>query len=223
MPARKRILLIADEAHLRAALGEHLAAEFETVEAGSAADAVAVGHAGRFDAIVLDASAADGSGAAECRTLRAADADTPILAVVAGSGTADAIQAAGASDSVARPLRLGDLIARLRALLRRRDVADAGFAIGDYVLQPARKALVDTRSGARIRLTDKEAAILRHLHGARGAVVSREDLLAAIWGYNADVNTHTLETHIYRLRRKIERDLATPLLVTGPGGYRLAR
>jgi DNA-binding response OmpR family regulator len=223
MPARKRILLIVDDTHLRAALGEHLAAEFETVEAGSAASAAAVGHAGRFDAIVLDASATDGSGAAECRTLRAADAAIPILAVVAGSGTADAMQAAGASDSVARPLRLGDLIARLRALLRRRDAADAGLAIGDYVLQQARKALVDTRSGARIRLTDKEAAILRHLHGARGAVVSREDLLAAIWGYNADVNTHTLETHIYRLRRKIERDLATPLLVTGPGGYRLAR
>lgn len=223
MAAKKRILLIADDADLRAALGEHLAAEFETAEAGSDDVAAARARAGRFDAIMLDASAADDSGAALCRTLRAADRDTPLLAVVAGSGAADAMREAGASDCVVRPLRLGDLIARLRALLRRRDAADAAFAIGDYMLQPARKALVDTRSGARIRLTDKEAEILRHLHGARGAVVSREDLLAAIWGYNADVNTHTLETHIYRLRRKIERDLATPLLVTGPGGYRLAR
>lgn len=223
MAAKKRILLIADDADLRAALGEHLAAEFETVETGSADAASMPARAGRFDAIVLDAGAADGSGVASCRTLRAADGVSPILAVVAGSGLADAMLEAGASDCVARPLRLGDLIGRLRVLLRRRDAADASFAIGDYMLQPARKALVDTRSGARIRLTDKEAAILRHLHDARGAVVSREDLLAAIWGYNADVNTHTLETHIYRLRRKIERDLATPLLVTGPGGYRLAR
>ena len=101
---------------------------------------------------------------------------------------------------------------------------DAEYAIGAFRFQPARKRLVATTTGARIRLTDKETAILRHLHRAVGQVVPRDALLGAIWGYNSEVNTHTLETHIYRLRQKIEADAANAtLLVTAPGGYRLVR
>ena len=132
---------------------------------------------------------------------------------------------AGANDYVAKPFRLGELLARLRAQLRQHEASeDAEFVIGPYLFQPAHKLLLDADTRKKTRLTEKEASILRFLYRAGGKAVSRETLLGEVWGYNAGVNTHTLETHIYRLRQKIERDPATAtLLVTAEGGYRLAR
>lgn len=115
-----------------------------------------------------------------------------------------------------RPLRLGTLLARIAAMLERAP----NLRIGPWRLDAAARTLEDA-AGRRVRLTDKEAAILAYLSAAPGGV-ARETLLAEVWGYSAAVTTHTLETHIYRLRRKIERDpSAAELLVTEEGGYRL--
>ncbi|MEA2861787.1 MAG: hypothetical protein QOC72_3826, partial [Methylobacteriaceae bacterium] len=98
---------------------------------------------------------------------------------------------------------------------------DATFRIGQYTFQPSSKHLINDK-GNKLRLTEKETAILRYLYRAGQSVVTRDVLLREVWGYNSNVTTHTLETHIYRLRQKIERDPAhAQLLVTEAGGYKL--
>lgn len=227
MASSKRILLVDDDAHLRAALTEQLSEDFVPVEAATAAEGRALALSQTFDAILLDVGLPDLDGRELCRALREAGIACPILMLTGATEEQDMISGldAGASDYVTKPFRLGELMARLRAQLRQHAAAeDAEYAIGAFRFQPARKRLVANATGARIRLTDKETAILRHLHRAAGEVVPRDALLGAIWGYNSEVNTHTLETHIYRLRQKIEADAANAtLLVTAPGGYRLAR
>ena len=112
---------------------------------------------------------------------------------------------AGANDYVTKPFRFAELLARIRAHLRQRESSEeALFRIGPYTFQPGAKHLIGEK-GNKLRLTEKETAILRFLYRAGQAVISREVLLREVWGYNANVTTHTLETHIYRLRQKIER------------------
>jgi DNA-binding response OmpR family regulator len=227
MNAQKRILLVDDDQPLRQALAEQLEGEFVAVEAATAAEGLATARAGRFDAILLDVGLPDMDGRELCRQLRAAGVTCPILMLTGAVGEQDTIAGldAGANDYVAKPFRLGELMARLRAQLRQHEATeDAEFVIGPYLFQPAHKLLVDTQTRRKTRLTEKEAAILRFLYRAGGKPVPRETLLGEVWGYNAGVNTHTLETHIYRLRQKIERDSANAaLLVTAEGGYRLVR
>jgi DNA-binding response OmpR family regulator len=98
---------------------------------------------------------------------------------------------------------------------------DAVFTIGPYSFQPSSKLLMGSK-GNKVRLTEKETAILRFLYRADQKTISREVLLQEVWGYNSGVTTHTLETHIYRLRQKIEKDAAMPeILATEAGGYKL--
>jgi DNA-binding response OmpR family regulator len=146
--------------------------------------------------------------------------------LTAADGEADTIMGleAGANDYVTKPFKLGVLMARIRAQLRQFEQSeDAVFTIGPYSFRPSSKMLLDNeKAGKKVRLTEKETAILKYLLRAGTKPVPREILLAEVWGYNAGVSTHTLETHIYRLRQKIERDPgAAKLLITDPGGYRL--
>ena len=129
----------------------------------------------------------------------------------------------GANDYVGKPFRFVVLLARIRSQLRQYEASeDAEFQVGPYTFRPTSKNLVD-QQGVKLRLTEKEAAILRYLHRAEQQPVARETLLKHVWGYNANVTTHTLETHIYRLRQKIENNPAeAQLLVTEGGGYKLA-
>ena len=114
--------------------------------------------------------------------------------------------------------------ARLRAQLRTHEQReDAVFTIGPYSFRPSAKLLQEADGKKKVRLTEKETAILKYLYRAKDHVVGRDTLLGEVWGYNAGVTTHTLETHIYRLRQKIERDpAAAEILLTERGGYRLA-
>ena len=114
------------------------------------------------------------------------------------------------------------LLARIRAQLRQYEASeDAVFQIGPYTFRPGAKLLINEK-GSKLKLTEKETAILRYLYRAGQKVVGRDVLLAEVWGYNANVTTHTLETHIYRLRQKIETDPSNArILVTEPGGYKL--
>ena len=218
MTAPPRILLAAGDAPLREALAEQFDAHdrFETVEAATGAEAVTRARNARIDLILVDGGLPDRGGL--CRRLRGHDAAVPIILLTGEEGGHEP----DADETIAKPFRLGALLARVRAWLRRRE--DAAFAVGPYRLRPGANRLVDAETGAEVRLTGKEAAILEYLHRAGDRAVDRAVLLGEVWGYRAAVATHTLETHIYRLRRKIERDPARAhLLVTEPGGYRLAR
>ena len=149
----------------------------------------------------------------------------PIILLTAADTEADTILGldSGANDYVAKPFNTGVLLARIRAQLRQFELSeDAAFLIGPYVFQPSQKLLLDgSDDNRKVRLTEKETEILKYLYRAEGPV-SREVLLDEVWGYNAGVTTHTLETHIYRLRQKIESEPSTAaLLVTEGGGYRL--
>jgi DNA-binding response OmpR family regulator len=139
-------------------------------------------------------------------------------------GEADTILGleAGANDYVTKPFRFAVLLARIRAHLRQHEASDdAIFTIGPFAFKPGAKLLV-TEKGSKVRLTEKETAILRFLYRAGQRVIGRDVLLQEVWGYNASVTTHTLETHIYRLRQKIESDPARArILVTESGGYKL--
>ena len=224
---QRRILLVDDDESLRKTLAEQLAldGEFACVEAGTAADALKVALAERPDAILLDVGLPDGDGRQVCAALRKAGISVPVIMVTASSGEADTIHGfdMGANDYIAKPFRLGELLARLRAHLRQHEHSeDALLAIGPYVFKPNVKMLVDEKANRKIRLTEKETAILKYLYRAARQAVSREILLGEVWGYNAGVTTHTLETHVYRLRQKIEKDPArAQILLTDTGGYKL--
>jgi DNA-binding response OmpR family regulator len=225
MAGQRKILLVDDDSTLRQSLAEQLAPDFATFQADSGAAALIAAQGATFDAVLLDIGLPDGDGREVCRKLRQQGVSAPIIMLTAASAESDTIAGldAGANDYVTKPFRLGVLLARLRTHLRQHESSsDAVFAIGPYIFHPTQKLLIAREAKRRIRLTEKEAAMLRFLYRAREAPVSRETLLGEVWGYNAGVNTHTLETHVYRLRQKMERDPSNAvLLVTVPGGYRL--
>ena len=222
----RKILIADDDDDLRAALAEQLAMyeEFEPVQASDGAGAISRATQERPDLVIMDVGLPDMDGRDAVKALRAGGFSNPVIMLTAQDGEADTVLGleAGANDYVSKPFRFAVLLARMRAHLRSHESSDdASFRIGPYVFQPGAKTLA-TASGGKLRLTEKETAILRYLYRAGQAVVAREVLLKEVWGYNAAVTTHTLETHIYRLRQKIERDPARAvLLVTEAGGYKL--
>ncbi|MDE8350066.1 MAG: response regulator transcription factor [Acidocella sp.] len=229
MSSQHPILVVDDDTALRAALVEQLLhdGEFVPAEAGSLAEAQAIiGQAdSRFDAILLDVGLPDGDGRDFCKLLRGQGVKVPIIMLTGSAEEADIVRGldSGANDYLAKPFRVNELLARLRAQLRSFENSDdAVFTIGPYMFRPSVKQLLEPVKNKRIRLTDKEAAILKFLYRAEGKAVGRQVLLNEVWGYNAAVTTHTLETHVYRLRQKIEPDPASAkLLLTEGGGYRL--
>jgi DNA-binding response OmpR family regulator len=229
MSSQHPILVIDDDTALREALVEQLThdGEFLPTQAETLAAAAAKLAApdARYDAIILDVGLPDGDGRDFCRQLRKQGVKVPIIMLTGSAEEADVVRGldSGANDYVAKPFRLNELLARLRAQLRSfENSEDAVFTIGPYVFRPSAKQLLEPIKNKRIRLTDKEAAILKFLYRAAGKPVARQVLLNEVWGYNAAVTTHTLETHVYRLRQKIEPDPAiAKLLLTEGGGYRL--
>jgi DNA-binding response OmpR family regulator len=229
MTGDRSILVVDDDKTLRTMLVEQLSidGEFSAGEAATAAEAEAriVSKDVRYDAIILDVGLPDGDGRDLCAKLRRSGVKVPIIILTGSDDESDVVRGleAGANDYVAKPFRLAELLARLRAQLRIfENSEDAVFNIGPYTFRPAAKLLMEPIKNRRIRLTEKEAAILKFLYRAGARPVGRQVLLNEVWGYNAAVTTHTLETHIYRLRQKIEPDPGKAcLLVTEGGGYRL--
>lgn len=225
--ARQAILMIDDDDALRQSLAEQLRLheDFEVTEAPNGAEALDKAGERHFDAIILDVGLPDMDGRDVCRVLRRNGVACPILMLTASDGDADTILGldSGANDYITKPFRLGVLLARLRAHLRQHAQSeDAVFAIGPYSFRPSAKILVETGSERKVRLTEKETAILKYLYRAGQRVIDRETLLHEVWGYNPGVTTHTLETHVYRLRQKIEPDPSdAKILVTDTGGYKL--
>ena len=229
MTGPRPVLIVDDDPALSATLAEQLSleGEFQTIVAGNLAEADTClsAEGARFDLLLLDIRLPDGDGRDFCARLRRLGFRMPVIMLTGSDTEADIVSGldAGANDYIAKPFRLNELLARMRAQLRGYDSSeDAVFKVGPYLFRPSAKQLHDPARGKRIRLTEKEAAILKFLYRAAGRPVPRTVLLNDVWGYNNNVTTHTLETHIYRLRQKIEPNPAeTRLLVTEAGGYRL--
>jgi DNA-binding response OmpR family regulator len=224
----KSLLLVDDDDALREALRDQLQLneEFTIQEAASGAAALEIAKGSNHDLLILDVGLPDMDGREVCRLMRRAGVNAPIIMLTDADTAADTILGldAGANDYVTKPFKLGVLLARIRAQLRQHERSeDAVFNIGPYSFRPLAKMLIDPENADRkIRLTEKETAILKYLFRAGENVIGRDVLLNEVWGYNSGVTTHTLETHVYRLRQKIERDPSNAeLLVTEPGGYRL--
>jgi len=224
----RSLLIVEDDDLLRRALKEQLMAQgdFATIdEAADGAQGLKAVKDGVFDIILLDIGLPDINGRDVCLKMREAGVRSPIIMLTAADSEDDTITGldAGANDYVTKPFRMAVLLARVRAHLRHHNQSDdAIFLVGPYKFQPAAKMLVIGDGQKKIRLTEKETAILKYLYRIGNKMVSRETLLGEVWGYNAGVTTHTLETHVYRLRQKIEPDPdRVQLLITEPGGYRL--
>ena len=227
--ARKKILLVDDDVSLRKALADQLELheEFETTEVGTAAEAIEVLEGEEFDAIFLDVALPDMDGRDVCRLLRRKEIFTPVIMLTGLDSEADAILGldSGANDYVTKPFKLGVLLARLRAQMRQHELSeDAAFAVGPYTFKPSARQLHHQERARDISLSDKESAILKHLYRAGDAAVSCDTLYNQIWEHAASLHTHTLQTHIYRLRQKIEENPSNPeIIVSEHGGYRLVR
>jgi len=222
----RRILIVEDDAELREALVEQLALheEFEAVAAENGTKGVQTAKSGQIDLVIMDVGLPDIDGREAVRMLRKGGFKAPILLLTGHDTDSDTILGleSGANDYVTKPFRFAVLLARIRAQLRQHEASeDAVFTIGPFTFRPSSKLLLNAK-GNKVRLTEKETAILRFLYRAGQKPVTRETLLQEVWGYNSGVTTHTLETHIYRLRQKVERDATTPtILVTETGGYKL--
>ncbi|HVY51991.1 MAG TPA: response regulator transcription factor [Devosia sp.] len=223
---RRRIFLVDDDADLRKTLMDQLMhyREFELIEAGTGAEALRKVRDVHIDLMILDVGLPDMDGREAVKILRRDGFKSPILLLTGHNSDSDEILGleSGANDYVTKPFRFSVLLARIRALLRQHDQSeDVVFTIGPYSFQPAAK-LLEAADGGKVRLTDKETSILKYLYRQGPKTITRDVLLKEVWGYNNRVTTHTLETHIYRLRQKIERDPSNArLLVTEEGGYRL--
>jgi DNA-binding response OmpR family regulator len=226
MAVTRKILIVDDDADMRGALVEQLRLheEFEAEAVDTGSKGVDAAKNGQVDLVIMDVGLPDIDGREAVRMLRKNGFKAPIIMLTGHDTDSDTILGleSGANDYVTKPFRFAVLLARIRTQLRQYEASeDAVFTIGPYSFRPASK-LLQSPKGTKVRLTEKETAILRFLYRADQRPVSREILLQEVWGYNSGVTTHTLETHIYRLRQKVEEDAGSPaILVTEAGGYKL--
>jgi DNA-binding response OmpR family regulator len=222
----KRLLLVEDDDAIRETLRDQLREEFSIVEAARGAEALELAEASHHDLIILDVGLPDMDGLDVCKLMRRAGINAPVIMLTGADTEADTVLGLdwGANDYVTKPFKMGLLLARIRAQLRRHERSEGTILIiGPYAFHPTEKIMIDSGNGDRkIKLTEKETAMLKYLFRVGGTIIGRDVLLNEVWGYNSGVTTHTLETHVYRLRQKIERDPSNAeILVTEPGGYRL--
>jgi len=222
----KKILIIDDDETLRDSLVEQFALHEEFIPAAveNAAEGIKHAKSEHVDLIILDVGLPDMDGREACKVMRKNGVKSPIIMLTGQGSDSDTILGleSGANDYVIKPFRFGVLLARVRAHMRQHEQSeDAVFSIGPYTFRPSAKILAHENE-SKVRLTEKETSILKYLYRAGEQVVGRDMLLHEVWGYNSGVTTHTLETHIYRLRQKIERDPSNAeILVTETGGYKL--
>lgn len=222
----RTLLIVDDDADLREMLVEQLSLyeEFGVLEEATASKGIQTARSGVVDLMVMDVGLPDMDGREAVKLLRKSGFKAPIIMLTGHDTDSDTILGleAGANDYVTKPFRFAVLLARIRAQLRQHEQSeDATFNVGHYIFKPSQKLMTDPKGG-KVRLTEKESSIIKYLYRADQKVVTRDVLLEEVWGYNSGVTTHTLETHVYRLRQKIERDPSNAeILVTESGGYKL--
>jgi DNA-binding response OmpR family regulator len=218
--------VIEDDLELRFALTDQLSLyeEYEAVAAENGNKGVQIAKMEQIDLVIMDVGLPDIDGREAARILRRNGFKAPMIMLTGHDTDSDIVLGleSGANDYVTKPFRFAVLLARVRTLLRQYETSeDAVFTIGPYTFRPSSKLLLNL-NGSKVRLTEKETSILRRLYRAKQRSVTRQTLLQEVWGYNSEVTTHTLETHIYRLRQKIEKDAIVPaILITEVGGYKL--
>ena len=226
MSNKHKILVIEDDLELRGALTDQLSLyeEYEAVAAENGNKGLQVAKTEQIDLVIMDVGLPDIDGREAARILRRNGFKAPMIMLTGHDTDSDIVLGleSGANDYVTKPFRFAVLLARVRTLLRQYETSeDAVFTIGPYTFRPSSKLLLNL-NGSKVRLTEKETSILRRLYRAKQRSVTRQTLLQEVWGYNSEVTTHTLETHIYRLRQKIEKDAIVPaILITEVGGYKL--
>lgn len=224
--AAKTVLIVDDDNDLRQTLVEQLALyeEFRVIDEDCAAKGIQTARAGIIDLLIMDVGLPDMDGREAVKLLRKGGFKSPIIMLTGQDTDSDTIRGleAGANDYVTKPFRFAVLLARIRAQMRQHENSeDVTLTVGPYTFKPSQKLMVD-KKGGKLRLTEKETAIIKYLYRAGDKVITRDILLEEVWGYNSGVTTHTLETHVYRLRQKIERDPSNAeILVTESGGYKL--
>lgn len=222
----RTLLIVDDDDDLRSILVEQLQMheEFNVLQESTATKGIETARNENVDLVIMDVGLPDLDGREAVKNLRQEGFRAPVIMLTGHDTDSDTILGleAGANDYVTKPFRFAVLLARIRAQLRQHEQSeDATFKVGPYTFKPGQKLLMND-NGNKVRLTEKEAAIIKYLYRANDSIVSRDKLLEEVWGYNSGVTTHTLETHVYRLRQKIEKDPANAqILVTDSGGYRL--
>jgi len=219
----KRILIVEDDVDIANVLSIHLRDErYEVVHSADGNEGLRLLEQGNWDALILDLMLPGVDGLEICRRARAMTRYTPIIITSARSSEVHRILGLelGADDYLAKPFSVLELVARVKALLRR--VEAGSLRIGGLTIDPlTREAAVDGKS---IDLTPREFDLLYFFARHPGKVFSRIDLLDAVWGYQHEGYEHTVNTHINRLRAKIEIDPAQPerILTVWGRGYKLA-
>ena len=223
-----RLMLIDDDTGLRTVLRQQFEAEglVHIHEAGLVREVFETIDDFAPDILLLDVQLPDGHGFDICARLRSRGFDKPILMLTGQDSEDDIIQGleAGANDYIAKPMRMGELLARMKTHLRQHKLSDdARFAILEFDFVPSIKTISAQKTGAKVLLTEKETMVLKLLNRRMPEAVKREELLSEIWGFQKGLTTHTLETHIYRLRQKLLRLTSQPIIETTQDGYRLAQ
>ena len=221
----KRILVIEDNADLAFGLRNNLEIEGYLVEVASdGPQGLTLARGARPDLIVLDLMLPGMDGFRILETYREEGGKAPILILTARGEESDKVRGLklGADDYVTKPFGVLELLARVEALLRRgqQGTGSEPVRFGELVIDPATRTI--QRAGETIALTPKEFDLLLALINQRGIVISRVELMASVWGYQADVLSRTVDTHIAELRRKLEDDAAAPrhILTVRKAGYR---
>jgi DNA-binding response OmpR family regulator len=219
------VLLVGADFAAHSALINLLRSRFTVLHVGSLADAMLLVDDPNMliHALVLDADTLEERALCLCASLRRQGHSMPIVMMAGLSCRVDVVSGleAGASDYITKPVRSDELLARISAQLRASD-KQYDVMIGRFIFRRKTRRLEDPADGRTIKLTNKEADILSFLCHYRGRSVDRGTLLQEVWGYQPGATTHTVETHVFRLRRKLETDPRRPtLLVTAPEGYRI--
>lgn len=227
MVKRKTILFVSEALLLKELLLDQLQKQGEYLleESLSVTEAISLIVKEHFDCILIDSSLADVSLSNLCKNIRQEGVRSPIILVAEELGEDGAIVAldAGANDYVLKPFKINVLVAKIRSNIRQFEQSE--FAIlrfGRFSFKPGDKILLNNSSKEEVRLTDKETAIIKLLYLSGGEVVTRATLLEEVWGYNTTLTTHTLETHIYRIRQKVgNASSGQDFIATESEGYRM--
>ena len=215
MSNASRVLVVDDDQDLRDTLAEQLGLydEFQVATVETAGQAVSAAKGDRIDLAIMDVGLPDMDGREAVKLMRRNGFRSPIIMLTAQASDADTVLGleAGANDYVVKPFKFAVLLARIRAQLRQYEASeDAIFQIGPYTFRPGSK-LLTTEKGSKLKLTEKETAILRYLYRAGQKVVGREILLAEVWGYNSQRHDpHARDAYLPAASEDRERIRPTP-------------
>lgn len=219
-----RLLVIEDEPKTSAIIGTTLVEMgFEVFQALDGERGLALALKDKFDVLVVDIMLPKIDGLTLVRTLRVRGVTTPVIMLSARGDLEQRIEGleVGADDYLPKPFAMSELVARIRSIIRRNQLMKSGrLELADLSFDPATKEV--RRVGLRIELSTRESLLLECLFRAEGRVVSRRDIISAVWDYDFDPGTNLVEVYVRRLREKVDRDFPVTLIHTVRGlGYAL--